>query len=131
MSLKKRVFEPAAKFLSERVISLGVKLVEKYAPDKLLLFGMNILDKRVPTRMISFVIVGIDKLVPRKVRSSAINAADEYVPDTVANSRKVCAILAGIGKYIPDRIIPSESAEKWENLRVKFHIPRLLSGRRV
>ena len=131
MWLKKRIFEPVAKFLSQKVLSFSVRLVDKYAPDKLLLFAMNILDKHVPTRVISFVIEGIDKLVPRKLRSSAITMADEYVPDTVANSRKVCAILAGVGKYVPDKIIPSESAERWENLRVKFHIPRLLSGRRV
>ena len=131
MSLKERIFESAAKSLAGKMISFFVKVVEKYAPDKLLLFAMNILDKHIPTRVISFVIEGVDKLVPRKVRSSAITAADEYVPDTVANSRKICAILAGIGKYIPDRIIPSDVAERWENLRVKFHIPRLLSRRRL
>jgi hypothetical protein len=55
--------------------------------------------------------------------------ADEYVPDEVANSRKVCAVIAGVGKYIPDEIIPPESTGRWDNLRTKFHIPKLISSR--
>jgi hypothetical protein len=71
----------------------------------------------------------VEKLAPLRLRFIAIAAADEYVPDEVANSRKVCAVLAGVGKYIPDEIIPPESTERWENLRTKFHIPKLISSR--
>ena len=122
--------KPVAKLLSVRVLPFSVKVVDKYAPDKLLLFSMNILDKHISTRVKSFVINGADKLIPHKVRSFAITAADEYVPDAVANSRKICAVLAGVGKYVPDRIIPSDSVEKWWNLKEKFHIPRLISSER-
>jgi hypothetical protein len=119
-----------ARSLAKKGFSFFVKAVDKYAPDRLLLFGLNFLDKRVPNRLISFAIRVVKKLAPRRIRSTAIAAADEYVPDEVANSRKVCAVIAGIGKYIPDEIIPPESAGRWENLRTKFHIPKLVSSRR-
>jgi len=120
------IFEPPAKFASDKLISLEVKLVDTCVPDRVLLFYLNTLDKHVPPKAIDGVISGLDKLPP-KVRSSLITAADEYVPDTVASSRKICAVLAGVGKYIPDRVIPSEAAEGWSNLKTKFHIPTLLS----
>ncbi len=128
MSSRKRksIFEPATKFISKKAISLEVKLVDRLVPDRLLLFYLNTLDKRVPPKAIDTVINGLDKL-PQKVRSSLITAADEYVPDTVASSRKVSAIISGVYKYVPDRIIPTESAEGWANVKMKFHIPTLLS----
>ena len=123
---KRSIFEPPAKFISKKVISLEVKLVERWVPDRLLLFYLNTLDKRVPPKAIDRVINGLDKL-PQKVRSSLISTADEYVPDTVASSRKVSAVISGVYKYVPDRIIPPESAEDWANVKMKFHIPTLLS----
>jgi hypothetical protein len=115
--------------LARRGFHLFVKLVDKYAPDRLLLFGLNFLDKRIPNRLISFTIRWVERLAPRRLISRVITTADEYVPDEVANSRKVCSVLAGLGKYIPDEIIPPESTGRWENLRTKFHIPRLISSR--
>jgi hypothetical protein len=115
--------------LAKRGFSLFVKVVDKYAPDRLLLLGLNFLDKRVPSRLISFAIRWVERLAPRKLISRVIATADEYVPDEVANSRKVCTVLAGVGKYIPDEIIPPESTGRWENLRTKFHIPKLISSR--
>lgn len=128
MSSRKRksIFEPAVKFVSKKAISLEVKLVDRLVPDRLLLFYLNTLDKRVPPKAIDTVINGLDKL-PQKVRSSLITAADEYVPDTVASSRKVSAIISGVYKYVPDRIIPASSTEGWANVKMKFHIPTLLS----
>ena len=120
------VFETPDRFISGKLISLEVKLVDTCVPDWLLLFYLNALDKRVPPKAIDRIISGLGKL-PQKVRSSLITAADEYVPDTVASSRKICAVLAGIGKYIPDRVIPSEAAEGWSNVKTKFHIPTLVS----
>ncbi|MBA7666109.1 hypothetical protein ES703_74186 [subsurface metagenome] len=128
VSLTRKVnrFEPPVRFVAERVISLEVKAVERYVPDRLLLFYLNALDKHVPPEVIDGVIDGLNVLPP-KVRSSLITAADRYVPDRAANSRKISAVIAGIYKYIPDRIIPPESAEDWANVKTKFHIPTLLS----
>jgi hypothetical protein len=123
---KKSILEPPAKFVSEKVLSLEVKAVERYVPDKLLLLFMNALDKRASPRTINAIVDKIEKYISAKVRDSLLALADEYVPDTVANSRKVSTVIAGVGKYIPDRIIPSESAEKWSNLKIKFSIPTLL-----
>lgn len=129
MALKKPNFDSIIRSLAKRGFSLFVKLVDKYAPDRLLLLGLNFLDKRVPNRLISFAIRWVERLPTRKLISSLIATADEYVPDEVANSRKVCTVLAGVGKYIPDEIIPPESTGRWENLRTKFHIPKLISSR--
>ena len=126
---KKPRLDSVIRSLAKRGFSLFVKAVDKYAPDRLLLFGLNFLDKRVPNRLISFAIKWVERLAPRKLISRVIITADEYVPDEVANSRKVCTILAGVGKYIPDELIPPESAGRWENLRTKFHIPRLISSK--
>jgi len=126
---KKPRFDSVIRSLAKRGFSLFVKVVDKYAPDRLLLFALNFLDKHVPNRLISFAIKWVERLAPRKLISSVIATADEYVPDEVANSRKVCTVLAGVGKYIPDEIIPPESTGRWENLRTKFHIPKLISSR--
>ena len=129
MALKKPNFDSINRSLAKKGFSLFVRVVDKYAPDRLLLFALKFLDNRVPNRLISFAIKGVEKLAPRRLRSTAIAAADEYVPDEVANSRKICAVLAAVGKYIPDEIIPPESTGRWENLRTKFHIPKLISSR--
>jgi len=129
MALKKPNFDSINRFLAGKGFSLFVKVVDKYAPDRLLLFALKFLDNRVPSKLISFAINGVEKLAPRRLRSTAIAAADEYVPDEVANSRKICAVLAALGKYIPDEMIPPESTGRWENLRTKFHIPKLISSR--
>ena len=132
ISLTKKLyrFEPPVRFVSKRVILLEVKAVDRYVPDSMLLLFMNTLDKRVPPEVIDGVISGLDVLPP-KLRSSiitaAITAADRYVPDTAASSRKVSSVIAGICKYVPDRIIPPESVEEWSNVKTKFHIPTLLS----
>jgi hypothetical protein len=129
MVLKKPNFDSINRCIAKSGFFLFVKVVDKYAPDRLLLFGLNFLDKRVPNRLISFAIRVVEKLASNKLRSFVIAVADEYVPDEVANSRKVCTVLAGVGKYIPDEVIPPESTERWENLRTKFHIPKLITGR--
>ena len=126
---KKPKFDSVIRSLAKRGFFIFVKAVDKYAPDRLLLFGLNFLDKRVPNRLISFAIRVVEKVASNRLRSFVINIADEYVPDEVANSRKVCAVIAGVGKYIPDELIPPESTGKWDNLRTKFHIPRLISSR--
>lgn len=126
---KKPKLDSIISSLAKRGFSLFVKVVDKYAPDRLLLFGLNFLDKRVPNRVISFAIRVAEKLASNRLRAIIIAAADKYVPDEVANSRKVCTVLAGVGKYIPDEIIPPESTGRWENLRTKFHIPKLISSR--
>jgi hypothetical protein len=126
---KKPRLDSVIRSLAKKGFSLFVKGVDKYAPDRLLLFALNFLDKHVPNRLITFAIKVVKKLASARLRATAIAAADEYVPDEVANSRKVCAVIAGVGKYIPDEIIPPESAGRWENLRTKFHIPKLISSR--
>jgi hypothetical protein len=129
MVLKKPNFDSINRSLAKKGFSLFVKMVDKYAPDRLLRFALKFLDNRVPNRLLSLAIKGVDKLAPRRLRSIAIAAADEYVPDMVANSIKICAVLAAVGKYIPDDIIPPESTARWENLRTKFHIPKLITSK--
>jgi hypothetical protein len=126
---RKTKLDSVIRSLAKRGFFIFVKAVDKYAPDRLLLFGLNFLDKRVPNRLISFAIRVVEKVASNRLRSFVIAVADEYVPDEVANSRKVCTVLAGLGKYIPDEIIPPESTGRWENLRTKFHIPKLISSR--
>jgi hypothetical protein len=69
----------------------------------------------------------MDIVVSPKVRSSVIEVADQCELDAVASSRKMSAIVAFVGKYIPDSFIPPESAEGWSNLKVKLHVPTLIS----
>jgi hypothetical protein len=127
---KTHKLDPVITYLARKGFFVFVKVVDRYAPDRLLLFALNFLDKHVPNRLISFAIKTVQKLVSNRVRSFIIAAADDYVPDEVANSRKVCTVLAGVGKYIPDEVIPADSAGRWEDIRTKFHIPRLVSSRR-
>jgi hypothetical protein len=124
---KRSVLKPPAKFVSGKVLSLEVKVVDKYVPDRLLLLFMNALDKRASPQTIDAIVNKIEKYISERVRASLLAVADEYVPDTVASSRKVSTVVAGVGKYIPDKIIPAEAAEKWSNLKIKFSIPTLLT----
>ena len=105
---------------------MEAKVVDSYVPARLLLFYLNLLDKRVPPKVKSAVVDGVGKYVPGKIRAAALTAADEYVPDDVANSWKICAVIAVIGKYVPEKVIPTQSTETWENLKVKYHIPTLI-----
>lgn len=123
------IIKSPAKFVSHKVISLETRIVERFVPDRLLLFYLNTLDNRVPVKAIDGVVNGLGKL-PRKVRSSLITATYNYVPDAVASSRKASAMISGIGKYIPDRIVPPESIEDWEHVKAKFHIPTLIAKER-
>ena len=123
---KRSVLEPPAKFVYGKVLSLDAKVVEKCVPDKVLLILINALDKRASPRKIDAIMDKIEKYISAKLRASLLTVADEFVPDTVANSRKVSTVIAGVCKYIPDRIIPAESSEKWSNLKTKFSIPTLL-----
>ncbi len=126
VSKKVRSHDAELKNVSDRVLSSGAKVGEKLIPDKLLLLFINALDKRASPETIDAIVDQIDKHVSENVRASLLAIADEYVPDTAANSRKVSSVIAGICKYIPDRMIPVGSAEKWSNLKAKFSIPTLL-----
>jgi len=106
---------------------LEVRAVNAYVPRRLLLFYVNLLDRRVPPKVKASIVDGIGKL-PEDVRTSILLVADEYVPQDVDNSWKFCSVVAGICKYIPERIIPMCSAERWEKLRVRYHIPTLIEG---
>jgi hypothetical protein len=115
-----------ARKISHKVIALEVKVVDSYVPARLLLFYLNLLDKRVPPKVKTAVVDGVGKYVPERIRAAALKVADDFVPDDVANSWKICAVIAGIGKYVPEKVIPKQSAETWENLRVKYHIPTVV-----
>jgi hypothetical protein len=113
--------------LSHRVIALEVKAVNAYIPRRLLLFYVNLWDRRVPPKVKTSIVDGIGKL-PEDVRVSILAVADDYVPQDVDNSWKFCSVVAGICKYIPEKIIPMCAAERWEKLRGRYHIPTLIEG---
>ena len=117
----------AIRSVSHKVIALEVRAVNAYVPRRLLLFYVNLLDRRVPPKVKASIVDGIGKL-PENVRTSILLVADEYVPQDVDNSWKFCSVVAGICKYIPERIIPMCSAERWEKLRGRYHIPTLIEG---
>jgi len=114
-----------ARNISHKVIALEVKAVNAFVPRRLLLFYVNLLDRRVPPKVKTSIVDGIGKL-SEDVRASLLAVADEYVPQDVDNSWKFCAVVAGICKYIPEKIIPTQSAETWDKLRVRFHIPTVI-----
>ena len=113
--------------VSHKLIALEVRAVNAYVPRRLLLFYVNLLDRRVPPKVKTSLVDGIGKL-PEDVRTSILVVADEYVPQDVDNSWKFCSVVAGICKYIPEKIIPMCSAERWERLRGRSHIPTLIDG---
>jgi hypothetical protein len=113
--------------LSHKVIALEVRVVNACVPRRLLLFYVNLLDRRIPPKVKTSIVDGIGKL-PEDVRTSILVVADEYVPQDVDNSWKFCSVVAGICKYIPERIIPMCSSERWEKLRGRYHIPTLIDG---
>ena len=121
------MFMPPARYVSRRVILAYLDMVERYMPDKLLLFFINTLDTHVPTKAVDFVIDRADQYVPHRMRIFLIAFADQCVPDTVGDFRKVSSFIAGFGKYIPDRVIPQDSIDNWLNIKLKLHIPTLLS----
>jgi hypothetical protein len=123
----KIVYRKPLRGLSHWVIALEVRAVNAYVPRRLLLFYISLLDRRVPPKVKTSIVDGIGKL-PEDVRSSILKVADEYVPQEVDNSWKFCSVVAGICKYIPEKIIPMCSAERWEKIRGRYHIPTLIEG---
>jgi len=143
------IFERLIRYTLDREISLGMRLysshkrlvrfyldgaalidtifIDRFVPDILLLYLMHTLDRIVRPPTINTLIKKIDILVSPKVRSSLIEVADQCALDAVASSRKMSAIVAFVGKYIPDSLIPPESAECWSDLKVKLHVPTLIS----
>jgi hypothetical protein len=122
-SLNKRL----VRFYLDNAALLDTIFIDRFVPDNLLLYLMNTLDRIVRPRMINTLIKKMEIIVSPKVRSSLIEVADQCALDVVASSRKMSAIVAFVGKYIPDSFIPPESADAWSNLKVKLHIPTLIS----
>jgi hypothetical protein len=130
ISLAKRVYsanEPLVRFSLEKAALLDTIFIDRFVPDILLLYLMNTLDRIVRPQTINTLINKMEILVSPKVRSSLIEVADQCALDAVASSRKMSAIVAFAGKYIPDSVIPPKSAEGWSNLKLKLHIPTLIS----
>ena len=115
------------RFYLDSVALIDTIFIERFVPDRLLLYLMHTLDRIVRPPTINMLIKKMDILVSPKVRSSLIEVADQCSLDAVASSRKISAIIAFVGKYIPDSFIPPESAEGWSNLKLKLHIPTLVS----
>ena len=115
------------RFYLDSVALIDTIFIERFVPDRLLLYLMHTLDRIVRPPTINMLIKKMDILVSPKVRSSLIEVADQCSLDAVASSRKISAIIAVVGKYIPDSFIPPESAEGWSNLKLKLHIPTLVS----
>ena len=131
ISLAMRLFSSnkrLVRFYLDSAVLLDTIYIDRFVPDKLLLYLMNTLDRRVRPHKINTLIKKMEILVSPKVRSSLIEVADQCTLDAVASSCKMSAIVAFAGKYIPDSFIPPESAEGWSNLKVKLHVPTLISS---
>ena len=116
-----------ARFYLDKAALLDTIFIDRFVPDTLLLHLMNTLDRIMRPHMINTLLKEMEILVSPKVRSSLLEVADQCALDAVASSRKVSAIVAFVGKYIPDSFIPPESAEAWSNLKLKLHVPTLIS----
>lgn len=130
ISLANRVYsshESQVRFFLEKVAFLATIFIDIFVPDRLLLIFMNALNRILRPQTINTLVNKTEILVSPRVRSSLIDVADHCVLDTAASSRKASAMLAFVGKYIPDSIIPPESAESWSNLKLKLHVPTLIS----
>ena len=130
ISLAKRVYsskEPLVRFSLEKAALLDTIFIDRFVPDILLLSLMNTLDRIVRPQTVETLMEKMEILVSPKVRSSLIEVADQCALDAAASSRKVSAIVAFVGKYIPDSFIPPESAQAWSNLKLKLHVPTLIS----
>lgn len=116
-----------ARFYLDKAALLDTIFIDRFVPDILLLHLMNTLDRIMRPHTINTLLKEMEILVSPKVRSSLLEVADQCALDAVASSRKMSAIVAFVGKYIPDSFIPPESAEGWSNLKVKLHVPTLIS----
>jgi hypothetical protein len=117
----------SVKFYIEKYLILYTILVDIFVPDKLILYSLNILDRIVKPQRICALFDRMAVFVSPQARSSLVEVADYLELDTATNSRKICVVIAYAGKYIADWMIPQESADAWANLKLKFHVPTLLS----
>jgi hypothetical protein len=116
-----------ARFYLDKAALLDTIFIDRFVPDTLLLHLMNTLDRIMRPHTIKTLLKEMEILVSPKGRSSLLEVADQCALDAVASSRKMSAIVAFVGKYIPDSFIPPESDEGWSNLKLKLHIPTLVS----
>ncbi len=115
-----------ARFYLDKAALLDTILIDRFVPDILLLHLMNTLDRIGRPHTINTLLKEMEILASPEVRSSLLEVADQCALDAVASSRKMSAIVAFVGKYIPDSFIPPESAEAWSNLKLKLHVPTLI-----
>ena len=130
LSLSMRLYSSnrrLARFCLDKAALLDTIFIDRFVPDILLLHLMNTLDRIVRPHTINTLMKEMEILVSPKVRSSLLEVADQCALDAVASSRKMSAIVAFVGKYIPDSFIPPESAEAWSHLKLKLHVPTLIS----
>jgi hypothetical protein len=115
------------RFYLDKAVLLDTIFIDRFVPDILILYLMNTLDRILRPQRINSLIKKLEMLVSPKVRSSLIEVADQCTLNAAASSRKMSAIVAFVGKYIPDSFIPPESVDSWSNLKIKLHVPTLIS----
>ena len=123
------------------IIAIEIKLVDRFVPQRVIDFIVSKLDWLLPRfarilnrhviiraretdarylkGTVSKTVQGAETYLSYKIAPAVIHGVEQHLPEA-ASSRKISSIVAGVGKYIPDSVIPTEYIEQWLHLKERF-----------
>jgi 3-oxoacyl-(acyl-carrier-protein) synthase III len=77
------------------------------------------IDSRYLKGTVARTLEGAETYLSYRVAPAVIRGVQKHVPEA-ASSRKISTIVAGVGKYVPDSVIPTAYIEEWLQLKERF-----------
>lgn len=91
--------------------------------DRVVQRRVKVTDERLIKDTVSRKVDGGEKFVSHKEVPNFITGGERHIPRDAFPSRKMGTIIAGVGKYVPDQVVPTDSIQEWLKLKERFGIP--------
>ncbi|MBM4445492.1 MAG: ketoacyl-ACP synthase III [Chloroflexi bacterium] len=109
----------------QRVINLLVSRTDRVAPglgglvNRHFISRVREADRRYLKGTVAKTVEGAVTYLSHGIAPVVIRGVQRHVPEATS-SRKISTIVAGVGKYVPDSVIPTEYIEEWLQLKERF-----------
>jgi 3-oxoacyl-[acyl-carrier-protein] synthase-3 len=113
------------KLVPQKVINLTVSKADWVVPriagilNRHLIRRIKEADQRYLKGTVSRTVEGAKTYLSYRMAPAVIRGVEQHLPQA-ASSRKISTIVAGVGKYVPDSVIPTEYIEQWLQLKERF-----------
>ena len=105
----------------EFLVSNADRVVPRLAStlDRHLVSRVRAIDSRYLKGALAKTLGGAQTYLSYRIAPAVITGVERHLPEA-ASSRKISTIVAGVGKYVPDSVIPTEYIEQWLHLKERF-----------